>query len=116
LLNLKSTPSTTFKNNDTKSKTYINNSSSSSSSSSQLENDKHSIKSNQSANNLCMNINSNLQVPSSVLIFENRPSNLPAKSHHEAIKHKQEYEKMVEIAKKKGKDTGRRFLFCFISI
>ena len=29
-------------------------------------------------------------------------SNLPAKSQQEANKHKQEYEKMVNIAKKKG--------------
>ena len=103
LLNLKSTPSATTKKNNMKS-SYINNysSSSSSSSSSQFENDKHSIKSNHSAHNLCMNISADLQVPSSVLIFENRPSNLPAKSHQEALKHKQEYEKMVEIAKKKG--------------
>ena len=28
-------------------------------------------------------------------------SNLPAKSQQEALKHRQEYEKMVEIAKKK---------------
>jgi len=40
-------------------------------------------------------------VPSSVLILENRPSNLPAKSHEEAEKHKHEYEKMIEQAKKK---------------
>ena len=45
---------------------------------------------------------SSTDVPSSVLILENRPSNLPAKSTEEALKHKQEYEKMVEIAKKKG--------------
>jgi hypothetical protein len=30
-------------------------------------------------------------------------SNLPAKSAEEALKHKQEYEKMIEQAKKKGK-------------
>lgn len=44
---------------------------------------------------------SELNTPSSVLILENRPSNLPAKSQHEAEKHKHEYEKMIEQAKKK---------------
>ncbi len=39
--------------------------------------------------------------PNSVLIFENRPSNLPAKSQQEALKHRQEYERMVEAAKRK---------------
>jgi hypothetical protein len=58
-----------------------------------------SLKPNHSYNNLII---SDFQLPSSVLIFENRPSNLPAKSQQEALKHKQEYEKMVEIAKKKG--------------
>lgn len=42
-----------------------------------------------------------INVPNSVLIFENRPSNLPAKSEEEALKHRQEYEKMVANAKKK---------------
>ena len=42
-----------------------------------------------------------LQVPSSVLIFENRPSNLPAKSQQEESKHRLEYEKMIEAAKRK---------------
>jgi hypothetical protein len=35
------------------------------------------------------------------LVFYNL-SNLPAKSAEEALKHKQEYEKMIEAAKKKG--------------
>ena len=66
--------------------------------------DNLSLKSNHSFNNLSnSSVSSDLKVPSSVLIFENRPSNLPAKSQQEALKHKQEYEKMVEIAKKKGK-------------
>lgn len=34
-------------------------------------------------------------------------SNLPAKSQQEAQKHRQEYEKMVEIAKKKGNSTKK---------
>jgi hypothetical protein len=48
-----------------------------------------------------LNFNADIQVPNTVLIFENRPSNLPAKSQQEALKHRLEYEKMVEIAKKK---------------
>lgn len=36
----------------------------------------------------------------SLLFFSN--SNLPAKSQQEELKHRQEYEKMIEIAKKKG--------------
>jgi hypothetical protein len=42
-----------------------------------------------------------LHVPNSVLIFENRPSNLPAKSAQEELKHRHEYEKMIEAAKRK---------------
>lgn len=60
------------------------------------QSDTQSIKSNHSSHNIC-----DLKMPSSVLIFENRPSNLPAKSQQEALKHKLEYEKMVEQAKKK---------------
>lgn len=74
--------------------------------------DTQSIKSNHSSQNLSSFFSSNnnsmsssvsvdLKMPNSVLIFENRPSNLPAKSQQEAMKHKQEYEKMVEAAKKK---------------
>jgi hypothetical protein len=77
-------------------------SSSSASCSVQPQADTQSIKSNHSAHNLCFN-GTDLKITSSCLIFENRPSNLPAKSQQEALKHKQEYEKMVEIAKKKGK-------------
>ncbi|KAJ9592631.1 hypothetical protein L9F63_015704, partial [Diploptera punctata] len=38
---------------------------------------------------------------SSALILHNRPSNLPAKSQDEEQKHRQEYEQMVEAARKK---------------
>ncbi|XP_069678190.1 TBC1 domain family member 14-like isoform X2 [Periplaneta americana] len=38
---------------------------------------------------------------SSALILHNRPSNLPAKSHDEEQKHRQEYQQMVEAARKK---------------
>jgi hypothetical protein len=59
------------------------------------------IKSNHSFNNL----NELRVIPNSVLIFENRPSHLPAKSQQESLKHKQEYEKMIQLAKKKGSFT-----------
>ena len=39
---------------------------------------------------------------SSALILHDRPPNLPAKSIDEEAKHKQEYEQMVEAAKKRG--------------
>lgn len=39
---------------------------------------------------------------SSALILHNRPSNLPAKSQDEEQKHRQEYQQMVEAARKKG--------------
>ena len=58
----------------------------------------NTIKSNNSFNNL----NELRVIPNSVLIFENRPSHLPAKSQQESLKHKQEYEKMIQLAKKKG--------------
>ena len=97
LLNLKPSSSQSKLN-------FSSNSSSSSSASSSVQphSDTQSIKSNHSAHNLCLN-GTDLKITSSCLIFENRPSNLPAKSQQEALKHKQEYEKMVEIAKKKGK-------------
>lgn len=95
LLNLKPSSSQSKLN-------FSSNSSSSASSSVQPQADTQSIKSNHSAHNLCLN-GTDLKITSSCLIFENRPSNLPAKSQQEALKHKQEYEKMVEIAKKKGK-------------
>jgi hypothetical protein len=84
--------------NDTENKT-CESSSSSSSSDNGANNISNNIRTNHSYNNL---VASDFQLPSSVLIFENRPSNLPAKSQQEALKHKQEYEKMIEIAKKKG--------------
>jgi hypothetical protein len=56
---------------------------------------------------------SETNVPNSVLIFENRPSNLPAKSEEEASKHRQEYEKMVANAKKKElKETQLKMKKC----
>jgi hypothetical protein len=39
---------------------------------------------------------------SSALILHSRPSNLPAKSPDEDHKHRQEYQQMVEAARKKG--------------
>lgn len=36
------------------------------------------------------------------LIMENRPTNLPAKTAGEQLKHKLEYQRMVSAAKKKG--------------
>jgi hypothetical protein len=39
---------------------------------------------------------------SSALILHNRPSNLPAKSQDEEQKHRQEYQQMVEAARKRG--------------
>lgn len=39
---------------------------------------------------------------STALILENRPPNLPAKPQEEEMKHRQEYEQMVEAARKKG--------------
>lgn len=45
--------------------------------------------------------NSELEAGSAGLIMENRPNNLPAKTAHEQLKHKQEYQQMVSAAKKK---------------
>ena len=91
---------------------YSLHSSSSSLSNICVNSDTQSIRSNHSSQNLSSffsghnnsmssSASVDLKMPNSVLIFENRPSNLPAKSQQEAIKHKQEYEKMVEAAKKK---------------
>ncbi|KAK3918628.1 TBC1 domain family member 12 [Frankliniella fusca] len=44
---------------------------------------------------------------SSALILHDRPANLPAKSVDEEAKHKQEYEQMVEAAKKKERHEAR---------
>lgn len=38
---------------------------------------------------------------------------MPAKSQQEAQKHRQEYEKMVEIAKKKGNTTKNQNIFIY---
>lgn len=63
-------------------------------------NESSSMKSNPSSNNLATDLL--LLAPNSAqLIFENRPSNLPAKSQQELAKHRQEYEKMIESARKK---------------
>ncbi|XP_044276016.1 TBC1 domain family member 12 [Varanus komodoensis] len=40
------------------------------------------------------------------LILEDRPSNLPAKSVEEALRHRQEYDEMVAEAKKRGTHTS----------
>jgi hypothetical protein len=66
-----------------------------------IDQDTTSIKTNNSSNNLVIISELELQVPASQLIFENRPSNLPAKSQQEELKHRQEYEKMIEQAKRK---------------
>lgn len=94
------------------SKGSLHSSSSSLSNPHVTEPDRQSIRSNQSSTNLrsffgggSASMSSSASVhdfqPNSVLIFENRPSNLPAKSQQEALKHKQEYERMVEAAKRK---------------
>lgn len=57
---------------------------------------------NQKSSSTVVKSSSDYAMPSTVLILENRPSNLPAKSSEEALKHMKEYEKMVESAKKKG--------------
>lgn len=44
---------------------------------------------------------------SSALILHDRPANLPAKSVDEEAKHKQEYEQMVEAAKKRERQEAR---------
>ncbi|XP_042856784.1 TBC1 domain family member 14-like [Penaeus japonicus] len=45
--------------------------------------------------------NCELEAGSAGLIMENRPTNLPAKTAYEQLKHKQEYQQMVSAAKKK---------------
>ncbi|XP_042225776.1 TBC1 domain family member 14-like isoform X2 [Homarus americanus] len=45
--------------------------------------------------------NNELEAGSVGLIMENRPTNLPAKTAYEQLKHKQEYQQMVSAAKKK---------------
>ncbi|XP_071520095.1 uncharacterized protein [Panulirus ornatus] len=45
--------------------------------------------------------NSEVEAGSAGLIMENRPTNLPAKTAYEQLKHKQEYQQMVSAAKKK---------------
>nr|XP_045597853.1 TBC1 domain family member 14-like [Procambarus clarkii] len=45
--------------------------------------------------------NSDLEAGSAGLIMENRPTNLPAKTAYEQLKHRQEYQQMVSAAKKK---------------
>lgn len=47
---------------------------------------------------------------SSALILHDRPANLPAKSTDEETKHKQEYEQMVEAAKKRGEHSSDHML------
>lgn len=107
ILSLKSKPATATD----QQKGSFHSSSSSLSNPHATEPDRQSIRSNQSSTNLrsffggSASMTSSASVhdfqPNSVLIFENRPSNLPAKSQQEALKHKQEYERMVEAAKRK---------------
>nr|DBA15235.1 TPA: hypothetical protein GDO54_004476 [Pyxicephalus adspersus] len=42
------------------------------------------------------------------LILEDRPANLPAKSVHETLRHRQEYDEMVAEAKKRARRNTRR--------
>lgn len=48
--------------------------------------------------------NCDMEAGSVGLIMENRPNTLPAKTAGEQLKHKQEYQRMVSAAKKKGKE------------
>lgn len=50
------------------------------------------------------------------LIMENRPNNLPAKTVGEQLKHKQEYQRMVSAAKKKGIPSRMLMIGCSLYI